>query len=126
MARITTAYVSRYQFGRVNEADILRSTKVTLVANFKGATDALITTATWYTTAPWSTVLSAPTLSADQKSTTVWVQGGLPDLSILKCQVNLSDGAIMNQAWRVRVTADPWYDGEIVPAEGPSAVTVNA
>lgn len=126
MPRVTTAYVSKYQLDRVKETHLYRTAKVTFTCNFNGATGSEITSATWYTTAPWSTVFSNPAIAANGKSTSVVIQAALPDWSNVKCQVTLADGSVLNQNWRIRVNDAPWYGNEQIPAAGPDSVTVTA
>lgn len=122
MTRATTAYASKYQLDRVHETDLYRAAKVRLTVDFGGALGAeTISTVRWYTSAPWSTILSAPAISG--KRVTVFVQGSLPDLSMLKCEVTLSNGEVRNQFWRVRVGESNYYGGETIPAAGPEFVS---
>lgn len=122
MARISTAYVSQYQLDRVKELTVYRSMKVTLTCNWNGVIeDRTISSVTWFTNSPWSTILSGPAISGF--NTTVTVQAALPDLSIVKCQVTLSDGSIYNQNWRVRVADSPYYTDEAIPSQGPESVS---
>lgn len=124
MSRNTTAYVSKYQLDRIKELELYADAKVTLTCKFNGATASTITQAVWCTTSPWSTVLSSPALSADLRSTSVKLQAAIPDMSIVRCQVTLADGSILNQQWRVYVGGSPYFNDPA--SQGPLSVSVSA
>jgi len=124
MSRNTTAYVSKYQLDRVKELELYADSKVTLTCKFNGASDSTIIEAVWGTTSPWSTVLSSPALSADLRSTSVKLQAAISDMAIVRCQVTLADGSILNQQWRVYVSNAPYFNDPV--AQGPLSVTVGA
>jgi hypothetical protein len=118
MSRITTAYVSRYQLDRVKALDLYANAKVTLTCNFKGANAGNVQSATWYTNAPWSTVLSSPS-RVDEK-TSVTVTAALPDLSTLRCEAVMVNGEVLNQYWQVRVKDAPYFNQ--AASQGPEFV----
>lgn len=120
MPRINTAYVSAYQLDRVKQTDLYANAKVTLTCNWGGVLDGrTISSVTWFTDSPWSTVLSSPAIT--NKLTTVNLQAALPGESILKCEATLSDGSVVNQLWRVNVPMTP-MQGQPV-AQGPESVS---
>ena len=120
MSRKTTAYVSKYQLDRVKELELFANAKVTLTANFAGLNLGHIQSATWYTTSPWSTVLSAPSIQ-DGKAR-VKVQAAISDMSILRCEVTFSNGEVYNQLWRVYVSDAPFFNNPV--SQGPESVSV--
>lgn len=124
MSRNTTAYVSKYQLDRVQELELYADAKVTLTCKFNGATTSTIGEAVWSTTSPWATVLSSPALSADLRSTSVQLQAAISDMAIVRCQVTLADGSILNQYWRVYVSDAPFFNNPA--SQGPLSVSVSA
>ena len=121
MSRATTAYVSKHQLDRVHELSLYANAKVTLTANFHGLGLGSIQSATWFTSAPWSTVLSAPSIQDGRAR--VRVQAAIPDMSILRCEVTFNNGEVYNQLWRVYVNEAPMFNSPV--AEGPQSVTVS-
>lgn len=120
MSRLTTAYASKYDLTRVKQIDLFATAKLPLQVNWRGVLDGrTISSVRWSTDAPWSTVLSNPT-NADG-ITGVTIQAAIADQSLLKCQVTLSDGGVLNYIWRVNVPMAPLM-GQIAN-QGPEQVS---
>lgn len=123
MARISTATVSKYQRDRIHASHVLRGEKFTLSANLAGAVDpaATISAVTWRVNKPQSIILGTATRSA--KSTAVTTTAGYGSGAVLKCQCTLSDGSVIEQLFRVRVSDQPYFFDETMPVTGPSSVS---
>lgn len=123
MPRISTATVSKYQRDRIHASHVMRGEKFTLSTNLAGAVDpnATITAVTWRVNNPQSLILASATRAA--KSTTLTTTAGYGTGATIKCQCSLSDGSIVEQLFRVRVTDYPYFMGETLPVTGPFSVT---
>lgn len=119
MSRATTAYVGKYQLDRVHEVRLFANAKVTLTTSFHALELGQIQSATWYTSSPWSTVLSAPSIQDGRAR--VKVQAAIPDMSILRCEVTFNNGEVYNQLWRVYVNDAPYFNNPV--AQGPQSVS---
>ncbi len=120
MSRVTTAYASKYQLDRTHNTALYPGAKATFTANFAGLDLGHIESATWYTSAPWATILSLPTKTGPQ--TTVSVQAGQPDNVTLFCKASMHGGGTYTVTWLVDVKSLPTFFNP--PAQGPQSVTV--
>ena len=128
LGRTTRAYVNGYTRSAISVGSLRRREKREVIANFNGAIPVgdEIVSVTWRCTAPWTTFMSAPTISADQRETTVLVDFQAAGWSYLRADVTLNTGAVYNQVFDFNVRDSPWFNDELAPAAGPFSVTVTA
>lgn len=120
MSRVTTAYASKYQLDRTHNTALYPGAKATFTANFAGLDLGHIESATWYTSAPWATILSAPS-KVDGRASVV-VEAGQPDNVTLFCKASMHGGGTYTVTWLVDVKSLPTFFNP--PAQGPQSVTV--
>ena len=101
MSRVTTAYVSAYQRGRIHESRLFRYERRNFTANFNAALegDVGVSSVDWYCSNPAVTVMADATCTQKEGGVTVTIN--VPGFSILKCSATLTDGSVLTQLFRV-------------------------
>jgi hypothetical protein len=101
MSRVTTAYVSAYQPGRIHESRLFRYEKRRFTADFNAVlgSDTGLSSVDWYCSNPAVTVMVDATCTQKEGGVTVTIN--VPGHSVLKCSATLTDGSVLTQLFRV-------------------------
>ncbi|HET6725873.1 MAG TPA: hypothetical protein VFH85_07705 [Gammaproteobacteria bacterium] len=126
LGRVTRAYVSAYDRGRIHVARVRRQEKRCVVADFNGAIPVgrTVVSATWRATNPWVTLMSDASIAGRAAQVTVDFQ--FAGCAALKATVTLDNGEIYNQVFEFTVRDCPWFFENDALTTGPYVLTVTA
>jgi hypothetical protein len=124
MPRVTTAFVSDFQRDRVHRSDFYRGESRRYRAEFRGVLPegVYVASSRWHCLNPSVTIMSD--ITGDYTGTDITLTLGYAGIGAMTCTVVLTNGDVVNQQFVVACNPSPWYTGDVVPAQGPTQLTV--
>lgn len=123
LGRVTRAYVSGYDRGRVHQGRLRNQERRCVVADFNGAISRSreIVSAEWQCTHPYvANMLQADIQGAETRVTVNFQFAGC---AALRAQITLDNGEVYNQLFEFKVDGAPWFE-DAGPTTGPRKLVV--